>query len=712
MSEDGSIDNNNNNNNNNDDDIEFDFAPMTTAWQTTTSTNNNNNTNTSSKNTATGRSRRQAYGRSKRSAATNLSMRSFISSSSNSVPSSSLLLSSSGLEDDVFQSHSSSWHTSLDDSNTKHDHNEQLFASIEFNNEQQQQNTNSASNENSNAYNNNRPPRSKSLQLQRGRTTTTTTTTTTSSLTFGNRRKARRSISMQSSNARNNNNKNNNNHSPPMIRKQSFTLLQDQENFHPNYKAKASNNDDYLDDDDDDDDEALKPIKLMKVGSHNASSRSSFSNTGSSEHQHLDEDEDLVDDDEEEEDDFRGRSCSPAFSSAAQSVCSTGSFSELAAVKKDSSTTWGQKLESSSLSMMDQYNQQQQQQQRQRAYSASTAHVVDGSNRSAAAAAIINDLKVRSPPIITKGRMGRPRTRFCYGSLNDIQTSSSTNDDDFSPSQSLTPSLGSSRKRCNYGSPILEPNGNISTGGRSSGKGSSLGRCRSRSRIFSPEFISSQHDPSNDDEDDDQSVKTAVDAFQEIRSKEDDTDEEKSMDQSKEISEDEFPPPPAPRRIPTPTFGQSKSENTDLRKTHKENLKYMYIALRKVVKSKKPRIFGASNNVPILPPSDWPSERKAIFLSWAITDLHFDVLNLGGNMGEYLQTSMERSIEIFEDIRTELRELKAQRRLNVVKPVKEEDGADNDCNGEMNSEKPSAMKALSFRSPEPVGMDISAKKIM
>jgi len=620
---------------------EFEFAPTTTAWQTTSLHGTRSTTGTH----ATGRSRRQAYGKSKRSAS-NVPLRSF------SVPSASTSISTSSNNHDgaratAFQNNlnafHSSWHNTLDEFDFNDNDDELIDTNVK------QGSTSRLSNFSSD----NRPPRSRSLQLQR-----------CSSVIDANnnaRNKPRRSISLQSSSS------NYANPSPPMIRKQSFTLLQDQENFHPN---KTNSNDD----------EALKPIKLMKVGSHNASSRSSVSSEQQQQQQ-----QQYLDYDEDEEDDFnfRERSCSPAFSSAAQSVCSTGSFSELAAAK-DSSSLWGNQNQFDCNSNFR---------------SMSTNDVKASSSSSSSS----------SPPQISKSRVG-PRTRFCYGSLNDVQTSS-TNDDS-SPSQSLTPSLGSSRKRCNYGSPIIEPDDDISISGRSSGKGSSLGRCRSRSRIFSPEFVSSQLDQANAD-DEDQSVNTAVDPFQDIRTNENDTDEENSIDLSKEISEDEVPPPPAPRRIPTPTFGQSKSENIDLKKAHKENLKYMYVALRKVVKSKKPRIFGASNNLPILPPNDWPSERRDIFLSWATTDLHFDMLSLGGNMGVYLRTSMERSVEVFEQVRKELRELKAERQVNLVRPIKDKIVAtDHDCVGKTNTEKPSAMKTLSFRSPEPVGMDISAKKII
>ena len=257
-----------------------------------------------------------------------------------------------------------------------------------------------------------------------------------------------------------------------------------------------------------------------------------------------------------------------------------------------------------------------------------------------------------------------------------------------------------SRKRSNIGSPVLDlDEGELtredyfeSLVTTAAPTFDSLGRCRSRSRIFSPEFIQKAviDSPFNDHaSQSSNTVETAADPFNDMRcsigsdsphdiscsTHDDDSESDDDFKEKRTCDSNKLQVPPLPHRLPSLETQSSSSSITPTFETHNvssQALKYMYKSLHKSTKdslSQRPsristKIFTDSKTVTVFPPKDWSNESSASFMNWAAGSLGFQVLSLGGNMGVFLQANIEQGKAAYLSVRNELLSRKDTTRQN------------------------------------------------
>jgi len=239
-----------------------------------------------------------------------------------------------------------------------------------------------------------------------------------------------------------------------------------------------------------------------------------------------------------------------------------------------------------------------------------------------------------------------------------------------------------------------------------------FGRCRSKSRIFSPSTSSSCHisinlnrlpnqkmlkkevrshdvsrgDCSNESNHSNSSttVHTMKDAFTEMQrtrschsEDEDDHDDMSSVTNASDNEEDDegessspknnmIPPPVALIRMSSSCHDSAAWNRNSpdgitppCPKIPRGALVYLYKSLRKFQKtnySKKHATasFLSHQSITIFLPKNWTNNEKMQLVEYAVGTLNFRLLSVGGSMGEFLQTGMNRCTELYETIKIQL----------------------------------------------------------
>ena len=239
-----------------------------------------------------------------------------------------------------------------------------------------------------------------------------------------------------------------------------------------------------------------------------------------------------------------------------------------------------------------------------------------------------------------------------------------------------------------------------------------FGRCRSKSRIFSPPASSSCHisinlsrlpnqkmfkkevlsqdvsrgDCSNGSNHSKSSatVHTMKDAFTEMQrtrschsDDEDDHDDMSSVTNASDNEEDDdvepsfsknnmIPPPVALIRMSSSCHDSTAWNRNSpdgitppCPKIPRGALVYLYKSLRKFQKtnySKKHATasFLSHQSITIFLPKNWTNNEKMQLVEYAVGTLKFRLLSVGGSMGEFLQTGMNRCAELYETIKKQL----------------------------------------------------------